>query len=171
MWTIGDYHPAMDRQSFDCGKAELNDWLMHRATQFQSRNLCRIYVAARPGDSKVLGFYAVAAHAVEYAPLTESQSKGLPRISVPVVLLGQLAVDRSVQDQGLGKALLIDALVRAGNLSKQIGIRAVEVVALDEAARRFYTHFGFESLQDDKRHLFLPISVARKIAEAAGPRP
>ena len=72
-------------------------------------------------------------------------------------------VDRSVQGQGLGASLLVDAIRRSAQISEQVGIRAVEVDALDEAARNFYLKFGFRSLLDDARHLFLPMHEIRKL--------
>lgn len=47
------------------------------------------------------------------------------------------------QGSGLGSLLLIDALRRVEVLSEQVGIRAVEVNAIDDAARNFYLKFGF----------------------------
>lgn len=44
-----------------------------------------------------------------------------------------------------------------------VGIRAVEVDALDGAARNFYLKFGFRSLLDDPRHLFLTMAAIRKL--------
>lgn len=84
-------------------------------------------------------------------------------MDVPVVLLGRLAVDRSFQGKGLGAFLLIDALRRALYISEQVGIRAVEVDAIDDAARRFYLKFGFRSLLDDSRHLMMPMHEIRKL--------
>jgi GNAT superfamily N-acetyltransferase len=89
--------------------------------------------------------------------------KGLPRLDVPVVLLGRLAVDRTTQGQGLGSLLLIDALRRVQHLAEQVGIRAVEVDAIDDAARQFYLRFGFVSLLDASNHLFLSTQVIRKL--------
>ena len=78
-------------------------------------------------------------------------------MDVPVVLLGRLAVDQSNQGQGLGAFLLIDALRRALHISEQVGIRAVEVDAIDDSAHAFYLKFGFRSLLDDPRHLMMPM--------------
>jgi len=125
--------------------------------------LARTYVAVKPGDVKVLGYYALSNHQVCYEALPEEQSKGLPTIDVPVVLLGRLAVDKTVQRQGLGEYLLLDAMRRADYISQHLGVRAVEVHALDDAARRFYLRYGFVSLRDDRRHLFLPIQVIRQL--------
>jgi hypothetical protein len=58
---------------------------------------------------------------------------------------------------------LIDALRRAERLAEQIGVRAVEVDALTDAARNFYLKFGFVPLLDDPLHLYLPMSVIRKL--------
>ena len=133
------------------------------AGQHERRDLSRTYVAVQSGESKVIGYYALSNHQVSYKSLPEEQAKGLPAIDIPVVLLGRLAVDKSVQGQGLGAYLLIDALRRANHISHHIGVRAVEVHAIDEDARRFYLKYGFVSLSDDKFHLFLPMQVIRKL--------
>jgi GNAT superfamily N-acetyltransferase len=153
-----------DRSAFDCGQPALNDWLKTRAGQFDRKDLARTFVAVRPGEPCVLGYYALASHRVRFEALPEDQAKGLPKIDVPVVLLGRLAVDLSTQGQGLGSFLLIDALRRALDVSTVIGIRAVEVDAIDERSRSFYLKYGFVSLLDDPSHLFLPIRVIRKLA-------
>ncbi len=64
---------------------------------------------------------------------------------------------------GRGPCTLVDGLRRSLQISEQVGIRAVEVDALDDAARNFYLKFGFRSLQDDPRHLFLPLHEIRKL--------
>jgi GNAT superfamily N-acetyltransferase len=162
-WAIEKLGRPHDRTAFDCGTALLNDWLKVQAGQYQKKDLARTYVAVRAGESIVLGYYAISTHRVRYEVLPEDQAKGLPRIDVPVILLGRLAVDRTVQGQGLGALLLVDALRRAQHLAETVGIRAVEVDALDAPARGFYVKFGFVSLADDPNHLFLPMNVIRKL--------
>lgn len=157
---LGKHH---DRTRFDCGNPRLNEWLTQRAGQFDRRDLARTYVAVHPGEPQVLGYYAVSSHAVRHEALPSDQAKGLPHIDVPVVLLGRLAVDRSEQGKGLGSFLLIDALRRARHLAEHVGVRAVEVDAIDDAARRFYLRYGFVAFKDDPRHLFLPMTVIRKL--------
>jgi GNAT superfamily N-acetyltransferase len=111
----------------------------------------------------VVGYYAISTHRVVYEALPAAEAKGLPRLDLPLVLIGRLAVDHTVQGQGLGALLLVDALRRSLQISEQVGIRAVEVDALDDAARNFYLKFGFRSLLDDPRHLFLPMHEIRKL--------
>lgn len=162
-WEIQRLDKSHDRSQFDCGIVALNAWLQKLATQHDKRDLARTYVAVLPSDSRVLGYYALSNHRVSYEALPADQAKGLPRIDVPVVLLGKLAVDRTAQGQRLGAFLLIDALRRANHISEQVGVRAVEVDAIDDTAKSFYLKFGFVPLLDDQRHLFLPMQVVRKL--------
>jgi GNAT superfamily N-acetyltransferase len=121
--VIDGLTPEHDRATFDCGHAVLDDWLKQRAGQFDRRDLARTYVAVRSGERRVLGYYAISTHGVRREDLPDDQAKGLPRIDVPVVLLGRLAVDRSAQGSGLGSLLMIDALRRIELLAEQVGIR------------------------------------------------
>ena len=82
-----------------------------------------------------------------------------PRIPIPVVLLGRLAVDNSQKGRGLGKLLLLHALWRSQQVSKEAGVYAVEVDALHEEAARFYARYGFQALLDDPLHLYLPMKT------------
>ena len=162
-WEIRHFAQSYDRSHFDCGITELNEWLRKRVSQYEKRDLSRTYIATRRGEDRVLGYYAISMHRVSYEALPEDQARGLPRIDVPVVLLGRLAVDKTVQGQGLGATLLLDALARSLFISRQVGIRAVEVDAFDEAAKGFYSKYGFVPLLDDQRHLFLPMQVVHRL--------
>jgi predicted GNAT family N-acyltransferase len=162
-WTIERLSRQHDRSRFDSGQTPLDNWLKFQAGQFDRRDLARTFVAIRSGLTDVLGYYALVNHHLEYDALPAVAAKNLPRINVPVVLIGRLAVDRSVQGQGLGSSLLVDALRRILHIAENVGVRAVEVDAIDAAARSFYLRYGFRSLNDDERHLFLPLHEIRKL--------
>ncbi len=115
-----------------------NDWFAKNVSQFDKKDLARAYVLVRRGDSAIKGYYALSNHRVVYEALPNDQAKGLPPIDIPVVLIGRLAVDLSAQGQRLGEFLLTDALRRAEYLAERIGIQAVEVDAVNQAAKRFY---------------------------------
>jgi GNAT superfamily N-acetyltransferase len=162
-WTICRLEKRHVRSAFVCGQPLLDEWLKDRAGQFDRRDLSRTFVATRSDELVVRGYYALSTHRVIYDALPAVEAKALPRLDVPVVLIGRLAVDRNFQGQGLGSMLLIDALRRAVHISEQVGMRAVEVDAIDDAARSFYLKFGFRPLLDDPRHLFLPVHLIRKL--------
>jgi GNAT superfamily N-acetyltransferase len=163
-WSIAPFdRQKHDRSDFDCGIPILNEWLATKVSQFERKDLARTYVLLEAGHTIVKGYYAISNHTVVYDCLPADQAKGLPQIDMPVMLIGKLAVDRSVQRQRLGEFLLIDALRRAEYLATKIGIRAVEVDAINDTANLFYKRYGFLSLSDDPCHLFLPMSVIRNL--------
>lgn len=167
-WSIEPFDKKRhNRACFDCGHEALNDWLATKVGQFEKRNLTRTYVLVEQGQAAILGYYALSNHSIVYDALPEEQAKGLPVVDVPVVLIGRLAIHRSLQGQRLGELLLIDALRRSKILSSAIGIRAIEVDAIDRKAKRFYEKYGFVPLKDDPHHLYLPMTVVRKLKFSA----
>jgi predicted GNAT family N-acyltransferase len=78
-------------------------------------------------------------------------------------VIGRLAVDRHFAGQGFGKVLLVDALRRSLEQSRQIAARAVVVDAKDDAARAFYDHYGFRSLLEHQSRLFLPMKTIEQL--------
>lgn len=151
-----------DVSTFDCGAAELTDWLRRYALQNLYAGNASTYVATRAG--RVVGYYALATSGVEKAEAPERVTKGGVPSHVPCLLLARLAVDRREQGGGLGKGLLVDALRRAVRVSEEVGVRALLIHARDEAARDFYLHHGeFSPSPTDPLHLFLLLSHARKL--------
>lgn len=150
--------PQHDRGSFDCGEPSLNEFLHRYARQNAEKGLGRTYVAVLPGDPHIYGYYTIASGTIQFDVIPEK----LPRYPIPVVHLGRLAVDQQAKGQGLGKALLADALTRAGAIALQLGIYAVEVYALNNAAKEFYLKFGFTPLLDDEKHLYISLKKLRQ---------
>lgn len=65
----------------------------------------RVWIAVEQGAFKVLGFYAIDAHSL---------------------------LDRSRQDQGLGRFLLVDALSRVAAISQELGVALVVLDMLED---------------------------------------
>lgn len=149
-------HADHDLSRFDCGEPALNDWLGHRALRNESR-FSRTYVV-RAGE-RVVGYYAIAAGAVERAAAPGALRRNAPD-TIPVSVVGRLAVDREFSGQGLGADLLADALRRIALASRSIGVAAVLVHAKDDAAKRFYLRFAeFIEFPAESRTLFLPVET------------
>jgi GNAT superfamily N-acetyltransferase len=85
------------------------------------------------------------------------------------MLLARLAIDRRWQAQGVGKALLRDAMQRTLQAADIAGIRAFAVHAKDEEARRFYEHFDFIPSPTDSMHLFVLLEDVRRIISESKP--
>jgi GNAT superfamily N-acetyltransferase len=114
------------------------------------------------GES-IVGFHTLAVGQVTYDDAPQRLTKGLARHLVPIVLLARLAVDRRWQNQGLGKALLKDAMQRTLQAADIAGVRALAVHAKDDEARRFYERFDFVPSPSDPMHLFVLLKDVRRI--------
>lgn len=146
---------------FDCGRHEsLNLWLKRYALQNQSSGTSRTYVVHRA--NRVVGYYAISAGSIVREQAPSRTAKGQPNQPIPIGLLGRLAVDQQEQGQGLGKALLKDALLRLDAAADILGIRAVLVHAINSQAADFYRSFDFEPCPGDDLHLVLLMKDLRK---------
>ena len=126
--------------AFDCGEPVLNDWLRRRALQNQQSGSSSTYVIL--DGIRVVGYYSLAAGSVARDTAPGRVRRNMPE-PVPVVVLGRLAIDRAFQNQGLGRGLLRDAVLRIMTAADIIGVRAILVHALSEGAKRFYEEHGF----------------------------
>jgi len=161
-WSIELLAKRHDRSAFDCGIAPLNHYLQRLASQHARKDISKTYVAVSSGEARVEGFYALAAGRMRLTDLPDTARKKLPVYPIPTAHLGQLAVDRKAQGQGLGEALLFDALRRAARTSQELGVYAVTVRALDTRARDFYLKYGFVPITNDPFHLYLEMKVIRQ---------
>lgn len=145
-----------DLSAFDCGEPSLNAWLRDRAFENESR-FSRTYVATN--DNKVVAYFCISAGAVERAAAPGKLRRNAPN-SIPVSIIGRLAVSREHSREGLGADMLADALRRIAVASQSIGIGAVLVHAKDEASKSFYLKCAeFIEYPADSRTLFLPIET------------
>jgi GNAT superfamily N-acetyltransferase len=140
-------------ESFDCGHVALNEFLQRFALVNQRSNSSQTYASCNAGQ--VAGFYSLAVGSVEPSHSAPRVIKGITRHPVPVMILARLAIDQRYQRQGLGKALLKNALLRTVQAADIAGIRALLVHAKDEEARNWYRQWEFEESPTDAYHLFL----------------
>ena len=140
-------------EMFDCGQPALNQFLLRYAFVNQKANSAQTYVCCLRGE--VVGFYSLTVGSVDPGDAPARIMKCLARHPVPVMILARLAVDRGHQGQGLGKALLKDALLRTAQAADIAGVRCLLVHAKDEAARQWYASWEFEASPTDPYHLFL----------------
>jgi GNAT superfamily N-acetyltransferase len=148
--------PDHDLSGFDCGEPALNDWLRHRALKNESR-FSRTYVVC--AGNRVVAYFCISAGAVERVAAPGKVRRNAPD-TIPVSVIGRLAVDRDHAGKGLGADILADALRRIAVASQSIGIGAVLVQAKDDAAKRFYLRCAeFIEYPEDSRTLFLPIET------------
>ena len=153
-------HGKSVRNQFSSGSEQLDTYFKQQVTQDIKRSITRCFVALT-SDDRIAGYYTLASASINLQDLPEELQKKLPRYpSVPAVRMGRLAVDQNFQGQGLGGALLADALKRLCNASTEIGVYALLVDAKNKTAANFYLHHGFIQLTNDPTILFLPLKTA-----------
>lgn len=74
--------------------------------------------------------------------VTGSMRRNMPR-QIPAVILGRLAIDKKWQGEGIGKALLKDAVQRSARAAREVSARLLIVHAISAEAEAFYLHHGF----------------------------
>ena len=147
-----------NRQEFDSGHQELNDWLQRVARQHQEKGLSKTFVATHEGmPDRIYGYYALTLAELENRHLPEARRKKLPR-RIPGVRLGRLAIHKQYQGNGLGELLLVDALIRTRRIYTEAGGIGLFADAIDEQAAGYYLRFGFEAAPDNPLLLFLSVN-------------
>jgi GNAT superfamily N-acetyltransferase len=153
-----------DRAGFDCGVAELNVFLRQHARRQQERGVSRSFALVEDGGAepqkRILGFFTLVAAQIDAAEISLEQARRLPN-KIPCVLLARLAVSVAHQGQGIGKLLLVEAANRVTSIAGELGVAGLFVEAKDEAASRFYQHFGFTPFPSNSLKLFQPLSGLR----------
>jgi len=151
---------AHRRAAFDCGEPALNDYLARFAMQAHQRGGAKTFVTCpKAAPTRILGYYTVAPASVAFARVPASVTKGLARHEVPMFRLARLAVDGSVQRQGLGQALLFAAGQRCLAVAQEVGGIALLIDAKSERAAGWYSGFGAVRLNDAPMTLVLPLAT------------
>lgn len=143
---------------FTCGDESLDQWLRQRALKNQATGASRTFVVC--DGNRVVAYYALASSAVAVEEASGRVRRNMPD-PIPVVVLGRLAVDHSLQGGGMGRALVRDACLRVIAAADVIGIRGIIVHALSESARSFYAQVGFEPSPLDAMTLMATLADLR----------
>lgn len=156
-----------DRAVFDCGDDALNQFLHRHARKSHEKGGAKTYLAVSDNNQKILGYYSLSPASIAYEHAPEVVKRGLARHEVPVFRLSRLAVDVSVQGQGLGGQLLLAAGRRCLLVATQAGGVALLIEAKNEQVARWYVSFGAVPLLDAPLSLLLPFKTIHAALAAA----
>lgn len=168
VWREEPIAKRHNREAFDCGDEALNHFLKRYARQNHESGGAKTFVAVPVADeARVLGYYSLSPASIAYARAPESIQRGVGRYDVPVFRLGRLAVDRTVQGQGLGGQLLLAAGRRCLRVAAEVGGVALLIDAKDDRAASWYERYGAVRLLDTPLTLVLPLKTIARALEAA----
>lgn len=149
---LGEQHRL---DTFSCGVASLDQWLMRRARKNQLTGASRTFVACE--GRQVVMYYALASGAIMVDAAPGRFRRNMPD-PIPVVVLARLAVDQRLQGKGMGRALVRDAALRVIEAADVIGIRGMITHAVSPEAKQFYEVMGFEPSPLDPMLLMITLS-------------
>ena len=149
---------SQELDGFDCGVPPLDDWLKRRARANAASGASHTYVAC--AGQRVVGYYALAAGAVAVTAAPGRFRRNMPD-PIPIVVLGRLAIDRSSQGKGLGRALFRDAGLRVLQAAGIIGVRGLLVDAISDEAKAFYLALGMAVSPIDPMTLLVTLADLR----------
>jgi GNAT superfamily N-acetyltransferase len=164
---IEEITPQHDRKAFDCGIAELNQFLQQQARQKITKHIAKTYVACRDSTPKmIIGYHTLTGYSVTTPP-AHSVYKKYPH-PLGAVKLARLAVDRSHQGQGLGERLLVDAIYRTTLVEQQISVIGLFVDPMAPQVIPFYQQYGFlpaDPGDHSRIEMWLPVKTCIEIAK------
>lgn len=143
-----------DRSAFDCGREALNAWFRRHAWANHVNGASRVTVLVDADSGRIVAYVTLSAAQIERAWLPKKQQRNKPD-PLPVTLLGQLAVDKAHQGQGLAASLLYYALKTALAAADSIGSAGVITHPIDDGVRAFYESWGFADLPFDPRRAMM----------------
>jgi predicted GNAT family N-acyltransferase len=144
-----------DRDNFCCGNEQLDRYLKLTANQDRQKNIAVPYIVINQENQQIIGYYTLSMTSIDLGELPDSIAKKLPKYPlIGVTLIGRLAIDNNYQGMGWGKLLVMDALNKSLQTSKQVASFAVIVDAINEQAVKFYQRFDFQSFPEQPFKLF-----------------
>lgn len=147
-------------EAFNCNDVTLNEWLSKKALKNQKNKASQTFVICN--DDKVIGYYALASGSVERVKAPKSLVRNMPD-PIPVIVLGRLAIDSESHGKGLGSALLKDAIQRTIYISENVGVKALLVHAISDAAKSFYIHHNFIESPHESMTLLLSMHNSNRL--------
>lgn len=172
-FTIQPFDPKThDRAAFSCGVPQIDNYLKLTAKKGTKADVVRIWVVIDT-ENNIVGFYGINMHAIDVKEMPASyKKKAMKHGLLPAAFIAMIGVDEKCQGNGLGSALVADALDRIARASEEIGTCVIMLDVFDEGdvdavtrRKSYYESFGFAPLPNQPLRLFIPVATAR---EAAG---
>jgi len=170
---IETFDPARhERDGFDCGVPRLNNYLKLSAKKQQKDDMTRAYVALENGKLSILGYHAINLGMMNVNEL-QRRPRGVPEHGeIPILFLGQVAVDTKAQGYGVDGILMHHVFEKAAVIAYQVGCHALVLDVMRdgepeafERRKDWYQSFGFRSFVSNPVRMFM---VMKQIREVVG---
>ena len=157
-----------DRNAFDCGDAELNEFLRRYARQSHDQGGAKTSLAIDDATQAILGFYSLAPASFAHHRAPPTVQRGLARHEVPGFRLARIAIDLTQQGRGLGGQLLLAAGRRCLMAAAVVGGTVLIIDAKNARAAAWYASYGAMPLLDAALTLVLPLAAIEALLRETG---
>ena len=158
---------------FDCGDADLNDFLFSKAKLYQQENLAVTYLME--DEEKSVAFFSIFNDSMKVEESHFASKSAFKRFLsslvthpkrhlryFPALKIGRLAVDKTNKKGGLGATIIRFIISLAIEQNKACACKLLTVDAYDQSLG-FYEKMGFSYLTDadkgqDTRQMFLDLT-------------
>jgi len=148
---------------FDCGVTAFNDWLKYHALGNHVAGTSHSFVLY--AGANVIGYYTLSSGEISHeVTIPRIMQNNSPK-PLPVFILSRIAVDKCFHHQGIGQALLCDAMIRVVNAAVNAGVFALLVHTTSEQVRQFYLSRGFIEWPLQTMTLVMTLETVRSILE------
>jgi GNAT superfamily N-acetyltransferase len=147
-------------EGFDSGVPAIDKWFQERAVQAGLSRSAMTFVLQH--DERVIAFQSLTVGEIVNVEADARLRAGMGNFAIPVLILARMGVHKDYQGQGIGKALLRDAIERTLVISENAGVRALITHPVDANARAFYLSFGFSENPLRPNELYLLLKDAAK---------
>ena len=157
-----------DCNAFGSGDAELNVFLNRYARQSHDQGAAKTFLAVDDSTGAILGFYSLTPASLACDRASEIVLRGLARHDVPGFRLARIAIDRTVQGQGLAGQLLLAARRRCLLAAAEVGGTILIIDAQNDRADSWYVGYGAMPLLDAGLTLVLALATIERLLKEVG---
>ena len=174
-FRIEHFDPARhDRADFNCGVGRLNNYLKLNAKNQQKDELTRVYVCSEEGSPRILGYHSINVGMMNVDQL-QRRPRGTPHHGeIPVLFLGQVAVDQGRRGKGFGSVLMHHVFQKACVIADAAGCHAIILDVISDGGeaefvrrKSWYKSFGFAAFASNPARMFLAIKQVRAAVQAS----
>lgn len=145
-------------KSFDCGDADLNDFLFSDAVNYYKSMMALTYILEDIGANKTVAYYSLLNDKIVFDPdekkLWNRLNRRVPnskrRKEYPAVKIGRLAISKDYAGNNIGKSILLQ-IKHVFATMRRSACRFITVDAY-AAAVPFYERCGFMFLSEKDKH-------------------
>jgi ribosomal protein S18 acetylase RimI-like enzyme len=152
--------------NFDCGIADLNEFLRDDALLQQEQKVNITYLWILKKSKKIAGYVTISCDSIHLSgqKKEEMQKIGISYRALPALKIGRMAVDNNYFKNGLGTLMIWFAIEIVKQLNNFSGCRFLTLESKNDSSIpdskkpiHFYKKLGFVTTKERKKTAYIPL--------------